>query len=107
MAESRRVSRGQKAADTAVNVRQGLAAVFRHRDGDELAAGQVWILWAVAGSGNARVQVPVERAEVTLLHPDGSENQETATDHQLTVDLPGDQKMAPPVIVLDRPPAPQ
>jgi hypothetical protein len=74
-----------------VNVLPGHAALFRHRDGDEPAAGQVWILWAVAGTGNARVQVPVERAEITLLHPDGSENQETATVHQLTFDLPGDQ----------------
>ncbi len=91
------------AADTEVKVRRGRAAVFRHPDGDPPSAtGQVWILWAVAGAGDAQVEVPVTREQVTLVQVDGTESLTNTPDHWLSLTLKGDRKMAPPVMVIDR-----
>ena len=89
-------------ADTEVKVLRGRAAVFRHADGEQLDAGQVWVLWAWADSGDAQVEVPVKRERVTLVQVDGSETRASTPGHRLSVDLRGDRKMAPPVIVVDR-----
>lgn len=91
-----------QAADADVDVLHGRAAAFRHLDGEQPAEGQVWILWAIAGTGDAQVRVPVERESVTIVHVDGSELAASAPGRLLTVELPGDDKMAPTVIVVDR-----
>jgi hypothetical protein len=89
-------------ADAEVKVLRGRAAAFRHPDSELPGTGQVWILWALAGAGDAQVEVPVAREQVTLVQVDGSESTTNVSDHPLTLDLRGDHKMAPPVIVVDR-----
>jgi hypothetical protein len=89
-------------ADTEVKVRRGRAAAFRHPDGEKSEAGQVWILWVIADTGDAQVEVPVTRERVTLVQVDGSESVTSAPGHRLALELKGDRKMAPPVIVVDR-----
>lgn len=51
---------------------------------------------------NARVEVPVTRERVTLVQVTGSESVTSATAHRLILELKGDRKMAPPVILIDR-----
>jgi hypothetical protein len=89
-------------ADAEVKVQGGSAVAFRHPDGKRSEAGQVWILWAVADSGDAQVEVPVTRPQVTLVGVDGLESIANAPDHRLTIVLRGDPKMPPPVMVVDR-----
>jgi|ERR1019366_3186218 hypothetical protein len=91
-----------KPADADVIVRRGTVNAFRHRDSATAEAGLVWVLWATADSGDAQVEVPVVHERVTLLHVDGSETVADSPSHRLTVELKGDRKMAPPVIVVDR-----
>ena len=90
-------------ADTEVKVLRGHATAFRHLDGAGSESGQVWVLWAVADQGDAQVEVPVARDRVTLVQVDGSKTEHHPSGHGLTVNLKGDRKMAPPVIVVDRP----
>jgi hypothetical protein len=90
------------AADSEVKILRGRAAVFRHPDDEQPAAGQVWILWAIAGTGEAQVEVPVRRKQVRLVQADGSESITRAPGHQFRLELNGDRKMPPPVLVLDR-----
>jgi hypothetical protein len=89
-------------ADAEVKVLRGHAAAFRHLDSAEPEAGQVWILWAIAGAGDAQVEMPATRERITLLQVDGSASVTDAPGHRLTLTLKGDQKMAPPVMVVDR-----
>jgi len=91
-----------KTADSEVKILRGHAAVFRHPDDERPEADQVWILWAMAGTGEARVEVPVRRIHVRLVQADGSESITSAPGHQLRLELNGDRKMPPPVLVLDR-----
>ncbi len=85
-----------------VRVLHGRAAVFRHPDGKQPEAGQVWIIWAIAGTGDAQVEVPVRRNRVRLVQVDGASAVASAPGHQLTLGLRGDRKMAAPVLVVDR-----
>lgn len=89
-------------ADADVIARRGTVNVFRHRDAATAETGQIWVLWATAGSGDAQVEVPVFNDRIMLLHVDGSETVADSLNHHLTVELKGDRKMAPPVIVVDR-----
>ena len=91
-----------QAADGEAKILRGRVAVFRHPDGKQPDAGQVWILWAMPGTGDAEVEVPVHRAKVRLVQVDGLESVAEASDHRLQLELKGDRKMAPPVLVLDR-----
>jgi hypothetical protein len=90
-------------ADTNLQVLRGIATAFRHRDGATPDAGQVWVLWAVAGTGDALVEGPVTRQRVMIVHVDGTTAEREAPNHRLTVELKGDRKMAPPILVVDRP----
>jgi hypothetical protein len=91
-------------ADDRVKVLAGRVSVFHHPDAVAAEAGQVWIVWALAGTGNARVKIPVSHDRVKIISIDGTDSfQNTAaTHHQVTIDLQGDSKMAPAVIVSDR-----
>ncbi len=91
-----------KPANAEVKVLRGRAAAFRHPDGEKSEAGQVWVLWAIAGTGDAQVEVPVTRERVTLVRVDGSESVRSTVRQRLTLELKGDGKMAPPVILVDR-----
>lgn len=75
---------------------------YRHMDGSRPEDGQVWILWAAAGSPNATVEVPVASKSVTVVQTDGTKANRQAQGRRITVDLLGDKKMAPPIIVVDR-----
>ncbi|MGA2032771.1 MAG: hypothetical protein ABSG68_10970, partial [Thermoguttaceae bacterium] len=86
-----------------VQVAKGRATAFVHLDGDKPEAGRVWVLWAVAGTGDARVSVPVMCERVDTIGVDGVKTTCSTSDHRLMVDLKGDAKMAPPVLVVDRP----
>jgi hypothetical protein len=92
-------------ADAEVKVLRGSATAFRHPDGDAPGAGQVWVLWAVADTGDAEVEVPVVREQVTRVHVDGTRTVCHTRGGRLTVDLKGDRKMAPPILLVDRPTA--
>ena len=81
----------------------GRAAVFRHPDGSVPGDGQVGVLWAVAGSGNSKVEAPVVRGQVTVVQVDGSRTAVPAPSGRLAVALKGDPRMAPPVMAIDRP----
>jgi hypothetical protein len=92
-----------RAADADVSVLRGRVAAFRHPDGERVEDGEVWILWAIADTGNARVELPVRHERLTLVHVDGSELIANAPGRRLALELKGDRKMAPPVLVIDRP----
>ena len=89
-------------ADGDVKVRRGRVAAFRHPDGEPDEGGQVWILWAIAGTGEAEAEVPVRHERVLLVQVDGSESIRTNGGPWLALELKGDRKMAPPVMVVDR-----
>jgi hypothetical protein len=89
--------------DAETKVIQGQVTAFRHPDGPGPDAGVVWVVWAVAGTGDSRVTLRAVRDRVTIVHVDGSKDAMPATGGRVTLDLKGDKKMAPPVLVLDRP----
>jgi hypothetical protein len=90
-------------ADGMVKVVSGQAVVFRHQDGGGVSDGTVWVLWAVPGTGEAAVQVPIVQKEAISLAVDGAKNTLQMTNGSVSVTLAGDKKMAPPVLVVDRP----
>ena len=86
-----------------VQVLQGTAVAFRHRDGPDPRDGQVWIIWPAADTGDATVRVPVRQAEVEVISVTGPASRLRASDGWVRIELPGDAKMAPGVLVVDRP----
>jgi hypothetical protein len=94
-----------RSADADVKVISGQATSFVHLDGDRPEAGRVWVLWAVAGTGTARVSVPVIAGSAHAIGVDGVGTRCRPANGQLTVDLKGDATFAPPVLVEDRPAA--
>jgi hypothetical protein len=89
-------------ADADVKVVEGRATVFRHDAGAGSDAGVVWVVWAVSGAGDARVDLPALRERVTVVRLDGTKAALPATGGRVVIDLKGDKKMAPPVLVVDR-----
>jgi hypothetical protein len=88
-----------------VDVLSGRATVFWHPDPPAPESGGVWALWAEAGTGDATVSVPLARAEAILRQVEGASQIARAANGRVTIFLRGDAKMAPPVLVLDRPSA--
>ncbi len=86
-----------------IEVIQGHATAFRHPDGAETGAGQVWIVWALAETGEAVVELPVVHESVEVLTVDGKQETAPAVEGRVRIRLSGDAKMAPPVLVVDRP----
>lgn len=86
-----------------VQVRRGTVVAFRHLDGAEPREGQVWIVWPAADAGDATVRVPVCQAEVEQIFVTGQASRLRANDGWVQIDLPGDAKMAPGALVVDRP----
>ena len=86
-----------------VQVLQGTALAFRHSDGADPRDGQVWIIWPAADTGDATVRVPVRQAEVEVISVTGQSSRLRASDGWVQIPLPGDAKMAPGVLVVDRP----
>jgi hypothetical protein len=91
-----------------VDILSGRAMVYWHPGSDQPAPGSggVWVLWAEAGAGNAVVSVPVERAQAILRQVDGTSRFVSTAKGRVRIDLRGDAKMPPPVLLIDLPPAP-
>jgi hypothetical protein len=90
-------------ADAEVRVGQGKIWAYRHPDGSKPSDGQVWIVWAENGSSGGKVTIPVQQATVTLIEVNGRHRQETPQNGWLEVTLAGDEDLAPPILVVDRP----
>lgn len=85
-----------------VTVVRGRVAAFRHPDGIEPDAGQVWIVWPLANTGDATVEIPVRRPQVRVVAVDGTARTFTASNGRMRLELKGDSKMAPALLVIDR-----
>ena len=91
-----------EAANDIVVIR-GQVSVFRHPDASEPNAGQVWVIWALANTGAATVQIPVRHAQVQVVSVTGEPRTVPADSGRVQLNLAGDSKMAPGVLVIDRP----
>jgi hypothetical protein len=89
-------------ASNKVVVAHGHVAVFNHPDDATKDGGQVWILWALAGTGDAMVEVPVRRDRVKVISTDGRIEIFQATGQRIRLLLKGDTKMPAPVLLIDR-----
>ncbi len=85
-----------------VEVLSGRATAFYHTDTSDPNAGGVWILWAEAGTGEARVNLPLVNSSVMIQRVDGTIQTLVPNQKHLAITLPGDAKMAPPVLLIDR-----
>jgi len=91
-------------ATAQMSVVSGQAVAFLHSDGADSpqpASPPVWIIWPVAGTGDAIVEVPVLNPKVTRVTVDGSKFTESATNGKVHLMLPGDKKMAPGILLID------
>jgi len=91
----------QPASDD-LTVLRGHATAFRHLDGTTAGAGQVWVLWALANTGDAAVEVPVRRDRVEVVSVEGRSETLSASEGRVRLDLKGDAKMPAPTIIVDR-----
>ena len=89
-------------ASNEVVVVRGQIAAFRHPDGAEPEAGQVWIVWPLANTGDATVEIPVRRFQVRMVPVDGASRTLASSNGRVRLDLKGDPKMAAPVLLIDR-----
>ncbi|MBE0544613.1 MAG: hypothetical protein IH623_25010 [Verrucomicrobia bacterium] len=85
-----------------VTVVQGQIAAFRHPEAEEPNASQVWVIWPLANTGDATVEVPVRRPQAQVVSVNGESRSVTARDGRVRLDLRGDSKMAPALLVIDR-----
>jgi hypothetical protein len=83
-----------------IGVLRGRAVAFRHPD--RAGSGQVWVIWAVVNTGSAMVEVPVCHQEVEAISVNGQSTPLLAENGRVHVELTGDTKMPPPVLVIDR-----
>ena len=90
-------------ANDRVRALRGAPVVFYHPDNTNADAGRVWVLWATAGMGDAEVDLPIIRNLVKAVLIDGTEDSMTGTNEHVRVHLRGERKMAPPVLLIDRP----
>jgi len=81
----------------------GEPVVYLHEDGREAGSGRVWVMWAKADTGDAAVQAPCERETAEWVSIEGRRAAVSAADGRVLVKLRGDKKMAPPVLLIDRP----
>ena len=90
-------------ANKEVSVLQGKVAAFRHPDGPEPEAGQVWIIWALAHTGDAVIEIPTRHPHPEATAVDGQKRLLEPVHGRVRLELRGDAKMAPPVLLVDRP----
>ncbi|HWI58888.1 MAG TPA: hypothetical protein VNZ22_16800, partial [Bacillota bacterium] len=89
-------------AETQARILSGRPVLFWHRDSTNATAGRVWVVWATAGTGEATVEIPCLREAVSSVSVDGAHNSITPTNGRVQLQLRGDAKMAPPVLLIDR-----
>ena len=85
-----------------VRVLRGQVNSFQHLDDTTVEGGQVWVVWAVANTGDAIVEVPVRRGRVEVIAADGRIEMLSAIGGRVRLDLMGDSMMPAPIIVVDR-----
>ena len=90
-------------ANDRVRVLSGSPVVFRHRDRSPGQEGLVWILWARANTGPAQVNVPTIRDRVAVVSSQGARTLLLSSNQSVVVQLSGEVKMAPPILIIDRP----
>lgn len=90
-------------ATTNVTVVRGQVMAFCHPDAPKPEGGRVWVIWALAGSGDATVEVPVRRERIEVVHVNGDSKTMTAIAGRIQIQLKGDAKMAAPLLIIDRP----
>jgi len=89
-------------ASNEVVVLQGNVSVFRHPDPVEPYAGQVWVVWPLANTGDATIEIPARRPQMRLVFVDGTSRIITVSGSCMRLELKGDAKMAQAVLVMDR-----
>ena len=89
-------------AENEIKVLRGKIAAFRHPDGIGTEGDQVWILWALAGTGDAAAELPARHEHVELVSVNGKVKAVSAPGGTVQLGLSGDPKMAAPIIVIDR-----
>ena len=89
-------------ADAAVKVRRGRVAAFRHPDGEQAKAGQVWMLGPSPTPATRKWKCPSRMSGSRSCRWTARKPSRPTADHRLTLELKGDRKMAPPVMVVDR-----
>ena len=89
-------------ASNKVVVVQGHIAAFLHPDSEAKDGGQVWVLWALADTGDATVEVPVRRDRVEVISADGRVETPAVVGQRVRLNLRGDVKMCMPVLLIDR-----
>jgi hypothetical protein len=85
-----------------VQVVRGNVTAFRHSDRTGKSDGQVWVVWAQADTGDATVKIPVNHSQVEAISADGHRKTLVAVAGKVRLDLKGDTKMPPPVLLVDR-----
>ena len=89
-------------ANQEVSVLHGQVAAFRHPEGPEPEAGQVWIVWALANTGAATIEVPIRQPQAEAISVDGKKTILQPANGRVRLELKGDAKMAPPLLLVDR-----
>ncbi|HTI72201.1 MAG TPA: hypothetical protein VMF06_19650 [Candidatus Limnocylindria bacterium] len=82
---------------------QGQTEAFRHPVGELPSAGWVWVLWPVAGTGNAIIEIPVQNQRIVGINVRDETTPYTPSGGRIRLELRGDDKMAPGIIVVDQP----
>jgi DNA-nicking Smr family endonuclease len=85
-----------------IQANRGEVVAFKHPEGPDGGAGTVWVIWARAGTGDGQVIVPVNGATVQVRQVDGRGEDVPQVKGEVVLELKGDRKMAPPVMVIDR-----
>ncbi|MHB1310242.1 MAG: hypothetical protein ACYC23_24505 [Limisphaerales bacterium] len=89
-------------AASAVVVIRGQVEAYRHPDGAAPDAGQVWVVWPVAKTGDATIEIPARQAHVSIVSVKGESRGLAAIDGRVRLEMTGDPKMAAPFLILDR-----
>jgi hypothetical protein len=84
-----------------VKTARGKLTAYSHTDRTG-KPGRVWIVWAQAATGDAEAEISVTHDKVEIVQVDGRRETVSAPGHRVRVRLKGDEKMAPPVILIDR-----
>ncbi|HEV2391783.1 MAG TPA: hypothetical protein VG146_05400 [Verrucomicrobiae bacterium] len=86
-----------------ISIAHGQAVAFIHADSTESNARRVWIVWALAGTGDAIVDIPARAESAQIVFLDGHSEKVDATSQRIRLKLKGDLKMPPPVLVVETP----
>ena len=89
-------------ASTNLTVVRGQVMAFCHPDQPTPDSGRVWVAWAQAGTGDAVVELPTQQERVEVITANGDSKTMTTIIGRIRIQLNGDNKMADPVLIIDR-----